>query len=511
MVKQKNQTEKGTILITVTIIVFIIAVMSGFVMERTRLNVKDHKEKKRISQSHHAARSAMSLVIADLNKNLLDTYPDPGTLPPLTYTSADPDGRQIMNSTGKTLLGHPGRDGMDNDNDGTIDETGEDNPLENPSDPVSGPGYKGGIYRVTLKEWTTKSSGDKIGAPGIDDDDDGEVDELGEVRGYTREHDRRFTMHTVASYGNYTTETVARLHTDLSPDSPLVNFGLFSNNSLMVKPGKKGGPMDSYNSNDGSYASHVSGGYANENFAIGSNDDLTVQNPNDIHGEGKYGPDAGDEKDIKGNVSKGVSKLKEEEEYPKAEFPDTGLSTGNLNVTGTQTLTSGDYHFDNINAANSSTLKVEGPARIVVDDTFSGGDEFTLDADTSSGPVDIYVRQEVDMGPKVSITHNDPNDAAKDLKMFVGEKGGPDGQFNVQPMWDMKGLLWAPEAEAQFKPKGSDGGELHGAAIAGNVTKMQPNLSVHYDEALRDVRNLPGQRFVAYITASWVSGQRGGR
>ncbi len=548
-----SRGERGTMLITVTIIVFVIAGMSAFVLDRARRNMEQQADSSRKENADQVADSAVSLAMAELNNGLLDNFSTPGSLHGNSITITSANRGHITSDTGPEMLGHPEQDGLNNDDDTDaagnplIDEPGEDNPLEDPNDPQPGPTYEGGIFRVEIQEWSSTTP--KIGALGIDEDQDGMVDETSttgidgvdndgdgqvdepkeqgpEVERMSEDGNRIFTLKVEAAYGNYTIEKIAFLHTDKSPTSPSVDYGLFSDGSLTVKPSKVGGPMDSYDSRKGSYSSQKSGDHAGENFGLGTNNNLTVKPNNDIYGDAKYGPDPGDSKTIKGNVSGSTTKLSQEEKYQKAKFPSAGPSAGDLTVSGTTTLGSGTYHFDNItqggggggggkgkgkgSGGGGDTLKVKGPATIVVDESFTTSSDFTLDADTSGGKVKIYVEEEIDLGPKTTITNNDPNDSAENMQVYLGRKGGKDGTFNAQPMWEMKGLLWAPKAEAQFKPKGSDGGELYGAAIAGDITKMQPNVSVHYDEALQDMTGLPGVKYTAYLTTSWITDKRGG-
>ena len=294
--------QRGTVLLATAIVIIAVAGMSAVMMMRSQNNVIKYRHDRREVQADYVADSAVSLGIAELNQEWLPNNEDVGSM-------SDPSDRFMVRSggdshhapievAGASLSGHPKHDGIDNDGDGSLVDSPSDNELVDPTrDDVDSDGYyRGGIYRVQVREWVQKSSGKgEIGAEKIDDDGDDKVDEPGEVKGFTDKNARKFTMTIEASYGNYTIEKRVQTNAiQIEAD----RFGMYSEDDLTTFPN---GLIDSYDSSQGAYKKSRAGNEGN----IGAEGDLTVKPNTDVYGNAEYGGNV----EVKGTVHGEVKPL----------------------------------------------------------------------------------------------------------------------------------------------------------------------------------------------------------
>lgn len=290
-----HEHQRGTALLVTTILIIAVAGMSAVLMMRSQNNVVKYRHDRREVQADYVADSAVSLGISKLNRDWLPNHETVGSMsnPGDEYMirSGGNSDHSPIQVAGSSLSGHPRHDGIDNDRDGSLVDQPSDKKLVDASrDDVDAEGYyKGGIYRVQVREWVQKTSGKgEIGAENIDDDGDGQVDEPGEVKGYTDDNARKFTMTVEASYGNYAIEKRVQTNAvQIESDG----FGMYSEDDLTTFPN---GLIDSYDSSQGAYKKSRAGSEGN----IGAEGDLTVKPKTDVYGNAEFGGNI----DNKGNV-----------------------------------------------------------------------------------------------------------------------------------------------------------------------------------------------------------------
>ncbi len=350
-----NAHQRGTILIATMIVVFVVAGMSAVMIDRSRQTVLEYRQQERVMQAKFVAESAVSMAVAKLNDELLPDNPQPGDLSDdvITFHSGDGDHTPIRLERGATQPGHSEHDRMDNDDDGEIDEEGEDNPLVG-----SGAGsgsYAAGLYRVEMQEWVTESHGTKDGAKDLNDnwtDDDGDGDhtdnETNEVSGFTNENSRKFTIKVTATYGNYTVDMRAftnALQTDAR------KFAIYSEKHLEVKSKTV---VDSYDSSIGPYG----GGNQFQEGNLAAEGDVTLKPNAVIKGDVHYG-DSIDWDPDKTTVTGEVLELN-----PALLNQPWSLTKNFQDPTGTKTVNKGtftvDQNYKSITVRRGGTLIIPG-------------------------------------------------------------------------------------------------------------------------------------------------------
>jgi len=141
----------------------------------------------------------------------------------------------------------------------------------------------------------------------------------------------------------------------------------------------------------------------------------------------------------------------------------------NLN-SGTHTITSGDAQIANLHVDNTSALRIEGPAQLVIGNlSIDSNSKVVIDA--SAGPVEIYVtgtfeqRSNSSFGP----TSGDPSD----LALFVAGSGDVVFDSNTSFM----GTILAPQRDLRLRSNA----QIYGAAAAKSLL-VNSNSGIHYDE-----------------------------
>lgn len=165
---------------------------------------------------------------------------------------------------------------------------------------------------------------------------------------------------------------------------------------------------------------------------------------------------------------------------PPVEAPSIPV-TGNYLVGFGQfaRLEAGDYHFSVFRVEMGATMRIQGPAILVVDqwDARSGA---KIQVDGSGGPVAIYATGEFRMHPlaKWDNLAQDPSH----LALRIATDNITNSSLTVDPVGKgtFRGTIYAPSALIRLVKDA----EYYGSVAARAVT-LQPGAKVHYDEALK--------------------------
>lgn len=167
---------------------------------------------------------------------------------------------------------------------------------------------------------------------------------------------------------------------------------------------------------------------------------------------------------------------------PAVKIPRGAPPTGSLNVTGRQSLT-GKHRLQSLTAQNGSDLTLTGPLVLVVGNLTAMG-HANLTIDSTAGPVEIFVRGQLDLQPESNLANvgSDPTQVA--LIVGAPSRGG-DGKLPVEEQkvlsdGEFQGLIYAPYSQLKI----GGGLELTGAASAGQL-HLGPGAKFSYDTALK--------------------------
>lgn len=400
-------------------------------------------------------------------------------------------------------------------------------------------------------------------------DDDGDGDhtdnETGEVNAFSNDSSRKFTIRAVGAYGNYTVEMRALTN---STQTTADKYGIYSNGPVELQ-GKT--TLDSYDSSTGNYGGgnvNDEGNVGSEG-ELTVKPNVTVNGSvKEWDGGGADGnPEVkgtvtGEIGTLDNDQDFDLWTLNQDYETPlNADIitSDTTLSnaeykTLEINSGVTVTLKGGknqEHYFGNFEAQdgrnvspddgllNSGTLEIGSQSTVYIEEDWMPSDEdviihgptsvdkqptriyvaddFTIDnkADVSiDGRVEIYVVDELYSDPKSKIQMAGGHDKATDLSVNVGgtwddstNPSSSDGNVNLQPKTDFKGIINAPEADVVAKPNF----DFFGAIIGEDVT-LKPGGAYHYDERsskICDVLDGVNCNWIIKERNAWVVEHRG--
>lgn len=250
--------------------------------------------------------------------------------------------------------------------------------------------------------------------------------------------------------------------------------------------------VDSYDSGLGSYDDQDLNGsgssaYANVNGNVGSNAAVAMDQNSKVYGDAVPGP--GHTTTLLGSalVSGTTIAATQLVELPDIDLPAIA-STGSLSVSGSETLPSGMYNFDELHLDGNSTLTVVGPATIVAGRAqLDSNSEMLIDAD--GGPVEIYVIDdfEVNSNTLIASTTYTPADVAINLlsdNVFDPELNVDLDVVDFESNAQIYGTIYAPSARVEI----NSNFELFGSLVA-RAVHLDSNSRIHFDEALMTAAN----------------------
>ncbi len=255
--------------------------------------------------------------------------------------------------------------------------------------------------------------------------------------------------------------------------SPLFTSALFAQGEIDIYGSAV---IDSYNSNNGSYG----GWNLLQNGDVGtngtSNDIMRLTGSVIVRGDVSTGP-GGTIRKTGSIVVSGDEPHDNNINLPSVSVPSglTSLgSSGDLDLSGsnTQTLSSGDYKFSEIELSGSSILTIEGPSKIYI----TGEDSIKTSGSSriiTNGQVELYVDGEIDISGAGVINQNGiPSD------FFVyGTQTCEEIEYSGSS--SLFAGIYAPNAEIEFS-----GSTVAYGSIVGNTIDITGSAQIHYDEVL---------------------------
>ncbi len=239
--------------------------------------------------------------------------------------------------------------------------------------------------------------------------------------------------------------------------------------------------LDSYNSEEGSYASqaihdHDGEEYANDNAFVGSNGNIYLDSNSVVFGDANPGP--GGSVSVQGNafVSGNTSPLPQTVHLQPVHVPSISPSGSfRIDSAGSGVLSPGAYHFTSFEILSNAHLSIVGPAVIVLDEGVLDSNA-TVVADTTDGDVVFYV-----MGP-FSILSNaviaPENDAPSDLLINIAAE---EETIVIGSNASVTGQIYAPDSSIEILSNA----EVFGSVVA-ETLYLDSNPQIHIDEALFD-------------------------
>lgn len=244
--------------------------------------------------------------------------------------------------------------------------------------------------------------------------------------------------------------------------------------------------VDSWDSTLGTYVSQATntlGGvtYAGSEAGVASNS--TIQLDANVHVFGDVHTGPGSALSQAGNAYVSGSTSAANQSVTLSQIPVPVIASSGAYSVGnnqTKTITSGSYNFTGVTQGKSSTLKVIGPATIVMGG-YTTGTTATLEIDATNGPVNIYCTGtwSVDKNYKVIPKAGTPINGA----FLISSTGTV--QFDQGS--EIKFGFYCPNSKIQV----DQGAEVWGALVADEIDVKQ-GTKFHFDKNLKNF-SLPWQ------------------
>ncbi len=239
--------------------------------------------------------------------------------------------------------------------------------------------------------------------------------------------------------------------------------------------------VDSYDSTIGPYDSQVTAGnaFANEHGNVGSNGDITIRSNTEIHGDAIPGPghvvdDSASNTYISGSTDPASAPFP----FPPIVVPPIA-SSGSLVGTSAITLGPGPVHYSGIRMMGGSSLRIVGPAKVVIDDLLMRSNT-DLVFDSTGGPIEVYGTHNFVLESNSTI-HTISNSAVGVTLLLSGNNmpGGRD-RVSISANSEFIGAIYAPSASWRLPANFN----VYGSIMCRNL-ELASYAEVHFDEGLR--------------------------
>lgn len=268
----------------------------------------------------------------------------------------------------------------------------------------------------------------------------------------------------------------AALEATIAPVAhPAQRFAVFSDEDIVINPSST---IDSFDSSLGSYEDQLDASgddHVNEASIVASNGNVHVENPSEIWGDAQPGPSKLATSDDPDAISGSTTPSESTYSFDPVSVPTFPSSGAFTNNSGPKTLASGDYHFSSMLTGVGAKTTVKGPARIVVDGswTLKSNAKFTFDATT--GPIEFYLSGAVNLASNSTIITTD----LRAIGVSVYLVGGPTQSVEFDSNSTFYGTIYGPQADVKI----ASNFEVFGAIAARHIT-LAANSNIHYDESL---------------------------
>jgi hypothetical protein len=239
--------------------------------------------------------------------------------------------------------------------------------------------------------------------------------------------------------------------------------------------------VDSYDSSVGTYDSQVQSGneFAKENGTVGSNADILLKSNTQVHGDAIPGPDhIVDDSASNVYVSGSTDPAEEPFELPPIDVPDIA-SSGSIVGTTDVVLGPGDIHYSSILMKGGTKLRIQGPAKLVVD-AFQMKSNTNLIFDAANGPIELYATANfvLESNSKVTTLSN----TALDVTLLLAGNNmtkKPADLIQLGANSDFIGAIYAPNAKFKL----ASNFDIYGSIMCGYLD-LSSFGEIHFDEAL---------------------------
>lgn len=260
----------------------------------------------------------------------------------------------------------------------------------------------------------------------------------------------------------------------------MANTAIFSNMPLTMDSNVF---IDSFDSALGTYASQVSGGRAGEGAVIESNDVIGVDSAGEVYGDLHPGPESSVTMSSNVTLTGVTQPLPSNRTIPVEPIPVIP-SLGSLVMVGTPVYPPGDWGFADVEVDGDVTI--QGPARVVMD-SLELRSNSSLTFDTATGPIELYVRNNLVLSSNSDIVTTAP--AATEFTLnFYGAHAVLSSNASFY------GRIVAPYGTVEIRSNF----EVYGAVLA-NEVMLASNTRLHYDQALLGL----GATDPTYIRSTW--------
>ena len=289
-----------------------------------------------------------------------------------------------------------------------------------------------------------------------------------------------YSFTSTGTGGQNNSETV--LEVRFMPEHPsFFNFGVFGDESVTFS-GQ--GYTDSYNSSNGPWVSE--GQHANSDVgtnAISANA-ITVSGGNaQVYGGAQIGPGGDTNTAISTHSSGQISGDKavmDEDKDMTCESDPGGGTADTLNLTSWQTksFSAGAYRLPDISIESHGICTINGDVTLYVDGNMSitGQGKIVISPGAS---LKIYISGDINPLAGQGVTNQ--TNLPSSLQIYGTSTCST---VNISGQADFYGAIYAPEADINL----SGQGDVYGA-ICGDTIAITGQGSVHYDEALNNIKS----------------------
>lgn len=256
--------------------------------------------------------------------------------------------------------------------------------------------------------------------------------------------------------------------------------------------------VDSFDSRDGDYGSSATNRLRNQAYAgkqgtVKSNGSVTVGANAKVFGEAVAGPEGRVRVQGSGYVDGATTRAIAGESMPPVEVPAVPLQ-GDRTVpeAGKLVLPAGEHHVGTLVVERGGTLRIEGPATLVVDrlavEAFA-----SLVIDGTAGPVTIFGTGSFEVDSKAQWVSTTRSPAELSLRLAGDNIVDSACSIKLNGGGEFFGTIYAPNAKLSVE----SAMKIYGAIAARAVTLGQ-GVEVHYDQALRPVSSEPAFRLLSW-------------
>ena len=251
----------------------------------------------------------------------------------------------------------------------------------------------------------------------------------------------------------------------------VAGLGFFTLEDLRLNPDVR---LDSYDSNQGSYASQVNTPL-NNNGIVGSNGNVSIASGNLIFGDVVYGPTSKASVSAGSTVTGGMSPRAGEEVLPPIEVPPITLGKALKYTSATpMVVPPGEVGYNGLDIGKNTKLVLKGPLTIVVGDMKLGlGAQMVFD--TTDGPIEMHVTNSIDLSTSSLVSTT--TQVTADSVVLVSAPDGKSVNFGAKSQF--YGFIYAPNAETHISAQY----EVYGALICKEL-QLAAQGKMHYDLAL---------------------------